>query len=87
MEGCCPSGALRTFACYTEPVNLLVTGTSPDDSAAAEGPEPISGQRLCLQGKAPKVSRGGWSPLKTLWGIGCDWWELSEAWGAALAQF
>lgn len=46
-----------------------MTGTSPDDPDDAEGPEPTSlRQGFCLQGKTPKVSRGGWSPLKTRWG-------------------
>lgn len=61
----------------------MVTRTSPDDPAAAEGPEAISGQRLCLKGNPPKISRGCWSPLKTSWGSGCDWWELSEGLGSA----
>lgn len=53
MEGCCPSDALTTFACCAEPVNLMVTRTSPEDPAAAEGPETISGQKLCLNSKPP----------------------------------
>lgn len=65
MEGCCPSDALTTFASCAEPVNLMVTKTSPEDPAAAEGPETISGQRLCLKGKPPPPKSA--EPAGALW--------------------
>lgn len=57
--GYCPAGALRTFAWYTEPVTLLVTGTSPDDPDDAEGPEPRPGRDSASKAKPPKSAEAG----------------------------